>query len=243
MATSTPAAHRPATSQRGVPLLLGALVGVSLAAGVGFWPSYYSRLWTGVDVYTHVHGLLMTLWCLLLVSQAALVRTRRVARHRALGRVAWVLGPAIVVATLLLAHHRLRVAFSPAQVELLFVQLGTLVLFALAWLLGMLARRQPALHARLMIAGAVTLLDPIFARLVMFYAPGAALLSTYFVPLLALPLLLVLAWSDRRRAGRERHVFSAAAALLAAYQAGLMLVAPGSWWASLATLFLALPLT
>lgn len=228
---------------RGFRFATGAFVTVLLAAIVGFWTPYYSRLTAGLDIYTHAHGALMTLWCLLLVAQAALVRTRQVARHRALGRLAWALGPAIALSIVLLAHHRLRVAFSPGQVVLLYVQLGTLVLFVAAWLAGLLTRARPSWHARFMIAGAVTLLDPIFARLVTFHVPGAALLSEHFIPMFALPLLLALAWRDRGRAGAKRYVFPAAAALFALYQAGLMWLAPGPWWARVAGMFQALPLT
>ena len=64
----------------------------------GFWNSYYSdpvamgALGSSVSL-VHLHGAGMTLWCLMLVSQAYLIRSNRRSLHRLVGRSSVVLVP------------------------------------------------------------------------------------------------------------------------------------------------------
>lgn len=150
---------------------LAALALCSLAA---FWPSYLSRPFAGIDAHTHAHALAMALWCALLVVQPLLVRARRSDLHRRLGVLAWLLGPAVVVSSLLLAQARFRAkdeAAFQAEAGTLYLPVSAALLFALAWGLGMAWRHSPAQHARFMICTALPLFDPVLGRILYFYFP------------------------------------------------------------------------
>ncbi len=150
------------------------LAALVLCAFVAFWPSYVSKPFAGVDARTHAHALVMALWCALLVAQPLLARARRADLHRQLGRVAWVLGPAVVASSLLLAQARFRAkdeATFQAEAATLYLPVSAAALFALAWGLGMAWRRTPALHARFMLCTALPLFDPVFGRILFFYFP------------------------------------------------------------------------
>ena len=148
-----------------------ALLAACVAA---FWPRYLSKApWT-IDAYTHVHAFAMVAWLVLLTVQPFLIRWRRRAAHRALGLLSYALAPAVLVSSVLLAHLRFR-SMSPlvflAEAHNLYLPLSTAVLFAIAWAGGIAYRKVPVLHAGFMVCTALTMIDPILARILGFYLP------------------------------------------------------------------------
>lgn len=242
-ASARPAERMPARSGQ-FPGAAFSFAALSVLAVVGFWKPYFARLFEGIDPYTHAHALSMSLWCLLLVGQALLVRTGRTGLHRTLGQASYVLAPSIALAATLLAHHRLQAGLDRDRIVLFFVQVGTLGLFLAGVGLGILARKRRAWHARFIIAGSLTMIDPVMARIALFHFPDLVPLSDHTVPGVTIPLLLALALRDRRRArGGERLVFPLAAIALALYQVGLWLVPSTESWRRFAAWFASLPLT
>ena len=58
---------------------------VFLALAVwAFWPSYFARLFEQPNLWFHAHGVALTLWLVMLVVQAQLIRTQRRSWHRRL---------------------------------------------------------------------------------------------------------------------------------------------------------------
>ncbi|MEO7243767.1 MAG: hypothetical protein ABIX12_01260 [Rubrivivax sp.] len=134
---------------------------------VGFWPTYFSQLPGGPHLTHHLHGITMLLWVLLLITQALLVRTHRIALHRRLGRVSLVLAPLVVLSGIVVTLHNIRSAPNPTHPFMLglyafgwFLSLS----FGLLWGLAMVHRRDVQLHARYMITTALVLLFPGFYR-------------------------------------------------------------------------------
>jgi hypothetical protein len=62
-----------------------------------FWPSYFSRLFEQPTLLHHAHGIVLALWLVMLVVQAQLIRTQRRSLHRQLGKLSYVLAPAVVL--------------------------------------------------------------------------------------------------------------------------------------------------
>jgi hypothetical protein len=116
----------------------------------------------------------MLAWVLLLVVQPLLIRYRRRAAHRALGVLSYVLAPAVVISSVLLAHLRFR-SMSPlvflAEAHNLYLPLSAAVLFAIAWAFGIVYRKVTVLHAGFMVCTALTMIDPILGRILAFYLP------------------------------------------------------------------------
>ena len=73
---------------------------------VAFWPSYFARLFEQPSVLFHLHGAALTLWVVMLVAQAQLIRTGRRSLHRTLGKTSYVLAPAVVAITTSFVHYR-----------------------------------------------------------------------------------------------------------------------------------------
>jgi len=66
---------------------------VLLISILGFYPSYFKKfpVFEGLNIAHHVHGLLATLWILMLIAQAFLIRARKYALHRIVGKSSYVL--------------------------------------------------------------------------------------------------------------------------------------------------------
>jgi uncharacterized membrane protein YozB (DUF420 family) len=116
-----------------------------------------------------VHGVVLTAWFVLLVAQAVLITTRRVAWHRAAGWAgAWLAGAVLVLGTLgsLVAAARpggfLGVTQPPEQ--FLVLPISNMVLFGLFAGLGIRWRRNLQAHKRGMLVASIGMLDAAIAR-------------------------------------------------------------------------------
>jgi len=136
----------------------------------GFYTSYTSHFPTfkHATPTIHVHGMLMMCWMLLLVVQPMLIHTGKANLHRAIGRVSWVLGPAIIVSLYLIGKHGYwrGVGSIPEHQNLTFTALDSrgLFSFALFWALAMINRKNPAVHMRYMIATGLLAIGPGIGR-------------------------------------------------------------------------------
>ena len=156
-------------------------ISIALAAAsfIGFAPTYYlAALNDGpkpvITPAVHVHGALCTAWILLLVIQTGLIASGRRDIHRVLGMSGVIVIAATVVSGFLLAIdsdrrvHTMTTAGTLADpyVFLIF-PLTTLTLFTGFALLGVLQRRRPDVHKRLMLLATASLIAPALARMSM----------------------------------------------------------------------------
>ena len=103
---------------------------IPLFAIWGFWVTYFTRPPETLSGYDHLHGYAMFGWTLMLILQSFLVRTERRDLHRMLGKLAWVLGPLVVVSTLILGNYRINVrGMTDEGVYILGLQVFILIQF------------------------------------------------------------------------------------------------------------------
>ena len=211
---------------------------------VGFWQTYFSQLGEA-PIHAHAHGTAMSLWCLLLIAQAYLIRTGRRDVHRQLGKVSYVLAPVIVITTLSFAHVNLESdGLTPDRLYILYIQLHLLVLFVVAYSFAIYRRNQQTIHMRLMICTALPMIDPALARIILTYIwepPSFAYIQaiTYSVTDLILVGLIVANWK------REIHlkVYPAMLVLFIVLHVPNFFIEDVSGWASFAQWFSSLPLS
>jgi hypothetical protein len=224
---------------------------------VAFWPSYFTRLFEQPSFWFHAHGISLTLWCVLLVVQAQLIRTQRRPWHRQLGKSSYVLAPAVVVITTVFVHYRLAGALRGAvqlpamALHFLALTLLAIVVFAVFFALAIHFRREAQLHARWMVCTAFPLFTPVTDRLI-----GAHVQSLItFMPriegnpilpaagfALADAILVALSLWDWR-ANRRVGVFPVALAVLLVYHVGTLTLHRVPLWNSFCVWFLGLPLS
>src|SRR5262245_22679609 len=218
-----------------------------------FWPSYFSRLSSQPDFRLHTHGIAMTSWCVLLIAQAWLIRTRQKSFHRTLGKLSYVLVPFVVIATLNLVHSRVRGMTSPSPLGLfqLALMVNAVPVFVTLYALAMYYRRAPAIHARYMLCTVFPLFTPVTDRLIFSNFPSIAMMvptldGAPLVPvagfLLADAILLGLVLWDGF-SNQNWRVFPLALVLLVAYHASVLSFYRFEAWASFARWFAGLPLS
>lgn len=221
-----------------------ALLGAGVAA---FWPKYISRPPDEIDAYTHVHAVAMVAWCSLLIAQPFLIRAQRRSVHRALGVLSYGLAPAVVVASVLLAHQRFRSMDEGTfarEARNLYLPLSALLLFSIAYACGILYRRRPELHARFMICTSLTMIDPVLGRILAFYFPPLPDYLYYQAVTYGSTdvILMTLAIRDRGRL-QGRSVFPLMLVLFMAAHALWFTWAQSAGWSVIASWFRRVPLT
>lgn len=227
-------------------LLCGSVL-LLLLALVAFWPAYLSRPAPQVDGYTHLHAASGGLWLLVLLLQPLAMARRRLALHRAVGRSAWVLGPAFVVSALLLAHYRfsrMAPATFAAEAYTLYLPLSAALLFAVALALALAWRRDARLHSRFMASTALLLVDPVLGRALAFHVIELPQFWHYQLITFALELAVLFAMAHSLPAGSApRQVFGRFAAFYAAVQLAWFLLPHSPAWLAFARWFRQLPLS
>jgi hypothetical protein len=201
---------------------------VIVLAFAGFYHTYFVKL---LDIKTpiiHIHFLLMGLWILMLVAQPFLIKYKKLATHRLLGKVSYVLVPLVLLSAWLLARsgyyreiEQLREAASAGlnsmtEFEILKAAavepaaIIALIIFPLFYVLGIRHRRQSPKHARYMLATALILLGPTVDRIIFINLRVKSILgvSSYFVSMLIIDLILALLLYVDFKNGRETKTLS-----------------------------------
>ena len=212
----------------------------------GFWVTYFTRPSGTVAPWEHMHGFAMFAWCAMLIAQSFLIRTNKRDLHRTIGKFSYLLAPFIVISSIYLAQFRLEMrGLTDEGLYVLNLQISILIQFAVCYVLAMVNRKRPDVHARFMVCTALTMLDPIFARvlLVNFMGPeqlvtGAAQLYTYSLINLILVCLAIWDWKSQSR----KDVFLPMLALFVLTQIPTLFVIESAAWRAFADWFLNLPL-
>lgn len=161
-------------SQRERRFFTGMAIAMAVVCFAGFAPSYYLKTQFGTPPlrpWVHVHGIVFSLWMVLLVVQTALVANGRVALHRTLGVAGTVLAVLMVVLGAVAAIGRGQVVTPgvPQDVILAFLAITAGALVAFPSLVGaaVLLRRNAAAHKRLMMLATTVILAAAVHRLLM----------------------------------------------------------------------------
>lgn len=190
----------------------------------------------------HLHALAYTGWLALFAAQTLLIRTRNVALHRSLGMAAVVLLPLMIVlgpATALtwdaLHYGHPRTAFPFMSTQFTNV-LGASVLI----IAGLIARKSPAAHKRLMLMGTIALTEPGFSRLYpdvwsnLFWDKG---FWAYFpADFIGTELMMIaVGWYDLATRRRLHPAYVAAFVWILANEATAAWLYQQPWWAAMTT--------
>ena len=145
-------------------------------AVTGFGRSYYLKYVFGtppLPLLLHVHGAIMSLWCLLFGAQTFFIASHRVQIHRRLG----IFGAVFAIAVVALGTY-VTVEATAREVRGHVVQrfhflfgfnLVNLLVFFILVVTALALRGRPDFHKRLMLLATVTLLAPAVARIVLLF--------------------------------------------------------------------------
>ena len=212
----------------------------------GFWVTYFTRPAGSVAMHEHVHGVLMFAWCLLLICQALLIRLGKRDLHRLIGKSSYLIAPLIILSSLSLSNFRFGVRGPTDEAYyVLGLQLLLLLPFVVFYWQAMKNRAVPDVHARWMVCTAVTMIDPIFARIVgvnFVRVPlESGIVQLYTFALINIVMIILVFWDWRSE--RRKDVFLPAFALLALMEVGMLYLHPTRAWRAFAEFYASLPLS
>ena len=152
-------------------LYIWAAILVPIVVVIGFARTYYLKsLFTTPAIpsrLVHIHGLVMTTWVLLFVTQVTLVAKRRTKLHQQLGIFGSFIAVLVFVVGILTGLFAAARGASPGPpaLQFLIIPLGDMVVFAILIGTALLLRRKFDIHKRLMLLAALNLLTPAIARI------------------------------------------------------------------------------
>ncbi len=207
---------------------------VTILVFVGFGPSYYLRPvfrpGQPLSRVLHLHGFVFSLWVVLFVTQTVLVSARRVHLHRKLGMAAAAWAALMVPIGAAAALQVAAAATGDLAVELrrfLAVQAFDLGVFATLVTAGVVTRRSPQAHKRLMLLATVSLLPPAVGRMPFLSFLISSNLELF---LLCYVAVLPLVAFDLKTIGRiHRATLGGALLILLSIPARFLLAASDSW--------------
>jgi hypothetical protein len=211
----------------------------------GFWQTYFVQIIRPISSLDHVHGLAMFGWCFMLIAQSFLIRKNKRDLHRAIGKLSYALVPVIVISTIMLANFQLNARGLTLEGKyVLMLQLTILIQFAVFYSLAIKNRKRADVHARYMVCTALPLLDPIFARVLMFNFLGAEYASNaqlYTFALTDLILVALVAWDWK--SSNRKDVFLPMLFVLVALQLPVFFGVMTPAWQAFSGWYLQLPLS
>lgn len=168
-----PAIHRRVNDRR---LYILAAMFIPLIVLLGFARSYYLRGFFSMPPIpsrlVHLHGIVMTAWVVLFVTQVWLVASRRTRVHQRLGVFGAILASLVFVVGMLTALFAAARTPAPSAappgiepLRFLVVPAGDMLVFAILIAAALYFRKRMAIHKRLMLLAAVSLLTPAIARI------------------------------------------------------------------------------
>jgi len=153
----------------------------------GFYTSYFSVFLQPKPAIIHIHFALMSLWIAMLITQPFLIKYKKLAIHRMMGKISYVLVPLVLLSGFLMIRYSYYHFIDDLHQKALqglnqFIQSQVLqqaavyeaiALFYLAWfilfyILAVSNRRKTSVHARYMLATALTLVGPTVDRIMFF---------------------------------------------------------------------------
>lgn len=178
---------------------------------IGFARTFFLHAVFKVDTLTLalvVHGICGTSWFALLLWQAWLARSGRMADHWRVGAWGKAIVAVIVLTTAWVVIHK---AWAGAMTRSglagqvgTFIQIGTTAWFATLAVMGFRSTARPDYHKRFILMATIAMMAPAFSRIMRLFRDGGPPLfdSAFF----ATPLIAALALHDWRTSGRIHPV-------------------------------------
>ena len=145
--------------------LVVTVAAVASLGAIGFYASYFRHFpaFAGIGWQVHFHLLTVLAWLGMLVGQGWLAATKRLALHRKLGRLSFLLVPLVLVGFGLITNYGQLRHKEPALLGAAFLDAS---LFSTLYVLAIVHRRSAALHSRYMTLTPVSFLNPTLGRAV-----------------------------------------------------------------------------
>lgn len=171
---------------------------------IGFGPTYYLKFAFGnpplPSLLVHAHGIFMSMWIALFITQVYLISSKRIKLHQRLGIFGVVLGCMIVIAGAMTGiDSAARGGGVPGipPLSFLIVPLGDVLVFAILFAGAIYYRKNARNHKRLMLLTVLNFLPPALGRFPFAFASTPPFF--WGVPdLIAVGCLVYDTWRNRK---------------------------------------------
>ncbi|WP_341225733.1 hypothetical protein [uncultured Arcticibacterium sp.] len=213
---------------------------------LGFWPTYFAKFLNGTadfSFYFHFHAAMAATWVALLVLQPMLIKNKKVALHRKLGKLTYVLLPLFFLSVILLKHHSIGGEVSPSLGASLWLQLKDLVIIGIMYGIAIWHKKNIQIHARAMIATGIVFIEPSLGRLIINVFYPADFTTGFIVTIVIVyALLLILIFLERKQS-KGRWIFPLVGVLYILFHWLYLFGISFPAWDAFASWFALLPLT
>jgi hypothetical protein len=121
----------------------------------------------------HTHGVTLILWCFMLFLQAFLIRIKKHALHKQVGKFSYLLVPILLFTTLDLLKYRLPETLGTMDYFFVALVMNALIVFVVFYAFAIYYKKQPTMHARYMVCTAFPMFTPITDRIQSIYFPSS----------------------------------------------------------------------
>ena len=130
----------------------------------GFYKTYFEpfpNFGKNIDVYIHIHAVIASLWIAILIVQPFLIVNKKIALHRSVGKLSYVVFPLLIISFI----PRIIKTINSGDTQFLFFPLADGFLLVTFYILAIYYKKKTAKHMRYMIASALVLMGPTFGRI------------------------------------------------------------------------------
>lgn len=178
-------------------------VGLMALVFAGFWKSYFSGFFSGTNDYNfyfHFHAAMMLLWVAALIAQPILIRKKKLAIHRIVGKLTYLLMPVMLVSVLLILNSGLkRLPEEEISFSQVIFPVRDFFLLAIAFSIGVWHRRNVQIHARAMVITGIVFIEPALFRLLGIVFKGMGPVGFFIGVFMILSLLITLIIKERKQ--------------------------------------------
>jgi hypothetical protein len=153
---------------------------------IGFHPTYfkYSPEFKKFTWLHHIHGMLMASWIILLVVQPILIHKGKLAAHRFIGKLSYIVAPLMIASMFLILrfsyHKGILKRPSDAVISFQSLTIMQLICFTLFFILAIISKKNTFKHMRYMIGTALVFVTPPLSRVLGEYFKIEIIYAMYF---------------------------------------------------------------
>lgn len=136
---------------------------------LGFWPTYFSKYFDGTanfNLYFHFHFMMASLWIGLLIVQPLLIKKKKLAIHKQIGKLSFIILPLFIISVILLKHHQIGGKVTEGLGASLWLQLKDIIIISVMYTIAIVNRHTIQIHARAMIATGIVFIEPTLGRFI-----------------------------------------------------------------------------
>jgi hypothetical protein len=222
-------------------------VGLLVVAVLGFWPTYFSKFFDGTvdfSFYYHFHFMMAASWIVLLIVQPVLIRKKKLAIHKQVGKLSFIILPLFFISVILLKHYNLGGEVTDGLGAGLWLQLKDLVIIGVMFTIAMVNKKSMQIHARAMIATGIVFIEPTLGRfIILTVLPEPDFFLGLGITVAIMYALIISLIILERKQSSGRWVFPLLLALFMVFHTLIFFEISFPLWDSIAAWFVQLPIT